>query len=113
MIKIKRIYEERDPQDGYRVLVDRLWPRGLSKDKAHLDNWLKEIAPSDELRHWFNHDPEKWEEFRKRYKEELSAMHPLLQELRGQARKGTLTLLYAAKDDHHNNAVVLKEVLEK
>jgi uncharacterized protein YeaO (DUF488 family) len=112
MIKIKRIYEEPDPQDGYRVLVDRLWPRGLSKEKTHLDSWLKEIAPSDELRHWFSHDPAKWEEFREKYQEELSAMQPLLHELRGQAKKGTLTLLYAAKDDKHNNAVVLKEVLE-
>jgi uncharacterized protein YeaO (DUF488 family) len=112
MIKIKRIYEEPEPQDGYRVLVDRLWPRGLSKEKTHLDSWLKEIAPSDELRHWFSHDPAKWGEFRKRYQAELAAMQPLLDELRGQAKKGTLTLLYAAKDDQHNNAVVLKDVLE-
>jgi len=112
-VKIKRIYEEPDPKDGLRLLVDRLWPRGLSKEKAHVDRWLKEIAPSDELRHWFGHDPAKWQEFRTRYRGELAATRPLLDEIAELAHKEPVTLLYAAKDEEHNNAVVLKELLEK
>jgi uncharacterized protein YeaO (DUF488 family) len=113
MIKIKRVYEEPDPRDGQRLLVDRLWPRGLSKERARVDRWLKEIAPSDELRRRFGHDPEKWPEFRARYLAELEDQRPLLQELSALARKETVTLVYAAHDEEHNNAVVLKELLQK
>ncbi|HLO25570.1 MAG TPA: DUF488 domain-containing protein [Geobacteraceae bacterium] len=111
MIKIKRIYDPPAPGDGRRILVDRLWPRGLSKDEARLDEWLKEIAPSDDLRKWFGHDPDRWEEFRKRYREELNSNGELLKLLRTEGGKGTVTLLFAAKDAEHNNAVVLKEML--
>jgi len=113
MIKIKRIYQEPDPQDGLRFLVDRLWPRGISKEQARVDRWLKEIAPSDELRRWFGHDPAKWDEFRGRYLAELKVQRSLLDEIVRQARKETVTLLYAARDEEHNNAVVLQELLEK
>lgn len=112
MVRLKRIYEERGPEDGTRVLVDRLWPRGLSKETAQLDRWEKELAPSDELRRWFGHDPDKWPEFRERYLGELGQKREQLAELRQLARRGRLTLLYAAKDEEHNNAVVLKELLE-
>ena len=111
MIRIKRIYDAPTPGDGRRVLVDRLWPRGVSKDEARIDEWLKEIAPSDELRKWFDHDPEKWAEFRKRYREELRPHGELMDRLRAEARQGTVTLLFAAKDVEHNNAVVLKELI--
>ena len=112
MIKLKRIYQQPDSGDGKRILVDRLWPRGISKDDAKLDGWLKEIAPSDALREWFGHDPARWEEFRKRYREELKLQDELLEQLRAETRKGTVTLLFAAKDEEHNNAVVLKELLD-
>lgn len=112
MIRIKRIYDPPAAGDGRRVLVDRLWPRGLSKDEVKVDEWLKEIAPSDELRKWFGHDPARWEEFRTRYREELKLHGELLERLRAEARKGTVTLLFAAKDEEHNNAVVLKELLD-
>ena len=111
MITIKRIYDQPDPQDGRRGLVDRLWPRGLAKEKARVDDWLKEIAPSEELRKWFGHDPGKWEEFRRRYREELRAHGELLEQLRERAKKGRVTLLFAARDAEHNNAVVLQELL--
>lgn len=111
MVKIKRIYDGPAPGDGRRVLIDRLWPRGISKDEAGIDEWLKEIAPSDELRKWFGHDPARWEEFRRRYREELEAHGELLERLRSEARKGTVTLLFAAKDAEHNNVVVLQEML--
>ena len=111
MITIKRIYDQPDPEDGRRVLVDRLWPRGLAKEKARVDDWLKEIAPSEELRKWFGHDPEKWDEFRRRYREELLAHGELLDRLREQAKKGRVTLLFAARDAEYNNAVVLQEIL--
>ncbi len=111
MIRIKRIYEPPAATDGRRVLVDRLWPRGMSKDEAKVDEWLKEIAPSDELRTWFGHDPAKWAEFRTRYREELKGHGELLDRLRAEARKETVTLLFAAKDEEHNNAVALKEIL--
>ena len=111
MVGIKRIYEPPVPEDGKRILVDRLWPRGLSKDEARLDEWLKEVAPSDELRRWFGHDPAKWEEFRRRYRQELKTQGEILERLRNEARKGTVTLLFAAKDEERNNAVVLKEML--
>ncbi len=112
MIRLKRIYEPPEPGDGRRILVDRLWPRGLAKDDAKLDEWLKEIAPSDDLRKWFGHDPAKWDEFRKRYRAELKPHEDILARLRAEARKGTVTLLFAAKDEEHNNAVVLQEMLQ-
>lgn len=111
MVKIKRVYEEPDPADGRRILVDRLWPRGRSKEQAHVDWWLKEIAPSDELRRWFGHEPAKWQEFKARYREELLAKRPLLEEMRNLAAKETITLLYAARDREHNNAELLRELL--
>ncbi len=113
MIRIKRIYEPPAAADGRRVLIDRLWPRGMSKNEAKVDEWLKEIAPSDELRTWFGHDPAKWAEFRTRYREELKDHGELLDRLRAEAHKGTVTLLFAARDEEHNNAVVLKELLSR
>ena len=112
MVKIKRIYQEPDPADGRRILVDRLWPRGITKERARVDWWLKEIAPSDELRRWFGHDPSRWQEFGVRYRKELMAQSALLEELRALAARENITLLYAAKDQEHNNAVLLKELLE-
>ncbi|MBV6411131.1 MAG: DUF488 domain-containing protein [Burkholderiales bacterium] len=110
-IKLKRAYETPAKSDGMRILVDRLWPRGLSKARAAIDQWLKEVAPSNELRQWFGHDPEKWPEFRKRYRAELKD-NPALAELRDLSRKGTVTLVYSAKDELHNQAVVLRQVLD-
>ncbi len=112
MVRIKRVYDPPSADDGRRVLVDRLWPRGVAKDAAHIDEWLKEIAPSDELRKWFGHEPARWKEFRRRFREELQDETALLERLRGEARQGTVTLLFAAKDEEHNNAVVLRELLE-
>ncbi len=111
MIRIKRIYDPPAPDDGRRILIDRLWPRGLTKEAARLDDWLKEVAPSDELRHWFGHDPARWEEFRERYRAELSGQGELLDRLRAAGEAGTVTLLFAAADTEHNNAVVLQEML--
>lgn len=112
-IAIKRVYEEPAASDGKRVLVDRLWPRGVSKDQAALDDWCKDVAPSDELRKWFGHDPEKWPEFRKRFRAELDANEDGWQPLLDMARKARkLTLLYGARDEAHNNAVVLKAYLD-
>lgn len=111
MIRIKRVYDGPDPTDGKRVLVDRLWPRGITKEAAQVDQWLKDLAPSNELRTWFNHDLGRWEEFRSRYMAELQDHRDLLNELHVGAAKGTITLLYAAKDQEHNNAVVLKELI--
>ena len=115
MIHCKRVYEAPEHGDGYRVLVDRLWPRGLTHEKAALDEWLKDVAPSNDLRHWFGHEPTKWAEFERRYHEELSSpdVQEQLAHLRKIAKSKTLTLLYAARDEEHNNALVLKEVLEK
>jgi|SRR5579864_7001908 len=111
MIKIKRIYELPEKKDGFRILVDRLWPRGISKEKAHVDLWLKDIAPSDKLRKWFSHDPKKWIEFKSKYAKELEN-NPLLQRIIHLEKENkVLTLLYSAKDCEHNNAVVLYEVL--
>ena len=110
-IKIKRVYEPRDGGDGFRVLVDRVWPRGVTKEKAAVDLWLKEVAPSTELRKWFGHDPQRWDEFRARYRAELEAQPALIEQLRERAGKGALTLVYSAHDEAHNQAVVLKEVL--
>lgn len=111
MIQTKRIYEEPATSDGYRVLVDRLWPRGVSKDKAKIDEWLKEVGPSDELRKWFSHDPVKYPEFKKRYEKELAA-NPTFAELQGVVKAhDTVTLLYSAHDTEHNQAVVLLGLL--
>jgi uncharacterized protein YeaO (DUF488 family) len=111
MIKLKRVYDPPDRRDGKRVLVDRLWPRGITKEDAAVDLWLREIAPSNELRKWFGHDPGRWQEFRKRYRTELEEKADLVHELSNAARKGTVTLLYSAKDTEHNNAVVLRELI--
>ena len=110
-IRVKRAYEPPSPEDGTRVLVDRLWPRGLRKAEAAIDCWLKEIAPSSELRRWFGHDPSRWEEFRHRYRAELSARPELLDKLRALMEQGALTLVYAARDEDHNHAVVLRDML--
>lgn len=113
MLKIKRVYEDAQHNDGYRVLVDRLWPRGLTKEKAAVDLWLKEIAPSPELRKWFNHEPEKFPEFNKRYRAELK-QNPAVEELRALGREHkTITLVYGAHDPKHNQAVVLQNYLGK
>lgn len=113
MIQLKRAYEEPDTADGERILVDRLWPRGLTKQEARIDLWLKEIAPSTELRKWFGHDPSKWKRFRGRYETELRHNDDLIKLLRGKAKESTITLIYAARDEEHNEAVVLKQFLEK
>ena len=110
-VKLKRAYESPSRDDGERVLVDRLWPRGLARIKARIDLWLKDVAPSTELRQWFGHDPEKWSEFKKRYRAELKD-NPAWLELQSLAHQGNLTLVYAAKDQLHNEAVVLKQLLE-
>ena len=114
MVKVKRVYEEPSPADGQRILVDRLWPRGIKKTAASLSAWLKDLAPSDELRRWFSHDPRRWREFHRRYLQELEdpAKAPLLDDLLARARQGTVTLVFAAKDEERNNAVVVKTVLE-
>jgi uncharacterized protein YeaO (DUF488 family) len=106
-IKIKRIYETPEKEDGFRILVDRLWPRGFTKERAAVDLWLKEIAPSTALRKWFNHIPEKWEEFKKRYRSEIRENKEALSLLKEQIKKGNVTLLYAAKDEEHNDAIIL------
>jgi len=114
MIKTKRIYESPAEENGFRILVDRLWPRGVQKEKVKIDQWLKEIAPSDELRRWFSHDPEKWEEFKKKYEKELATKQELLNQIRqAEKEEGTVTLLYSARDTKHNNAVALKTMLGK
>ena len=111
-VVIKGVRDEPSHEDGRRVLVDRLWPRGMRKEDAPFQLWIKDAAPSSELRHWFGHDPERWQEFRKKYETELSANLSALQPLLDIARQGTLTLLYAAHDETHNNAVVLAEYLQ-
>lgn len=111
-VAIKRVYEAPDNADGQRVLVDRLWPRGVAKKDAALALWLKEIAPSDDLRKWFGHDPERWAEFQKRYRAELDANKETVAQLRGVLREGKVTLLYGAHDEVHNNAAALKEYLQ-
>lgn len=114
MIQIKRAYEDSDPQDGYRILVDGLWPRGISKKKLKIDLWLKEIAPSNELRKSFGHDPLKWDEFQAKYRDELKEKNDLLILIKQKEEKyKKLTLIYAAKDQKHNNAVVLLKILTK
>jgi len=110
-IRLKRAYEPAETGDGVRILVDRLWPRGVSKEKAALDDWMKDIAPSTELRKWFDHDPERWAEFERRYKAELRQHAEELEHIRAMARTRTVTLVYGARDEEHNDAVVLKDVL--
>jgi uncharacterized protein YeaO (DUF488 family) len=112
-LKIKRAYEEPAKDDGARILVDRLWPRGLTKAKARIDLWLKDIAPSTELRKWFAHDPAKWTEFQARYKEELKQHNEQLALLRQKSAKGPVTLIYAARDQEHNEAAVLERILQR
>jgi uncharacterized protein YeaO (DUF488 family) len=111
-VRIKRAYERPEPGDGFRVLVDRLWPRGVAKDDARIDLWLKEIAPSTELRQWFNHDPARWAEFQQRYLGEIERHQEAIERLGAAAHNQTLTLVYGAKDEEHNNAVVLKRLIE-
>lgn len=114
-IAIKRVYDEPEPKDGTRVLVDRLWPRGLSKERAHVDSWLKELAPSNELRKWFGHEPEKFAEFRRRYEEELRSAEAevALKQLEDKAKQGPVTLVFATHEVEHNNAVVLQAYLQQ
>ena len=110
-LRLKRAYEPVASDDGKRILIDRLWPRGLSKEDAALDEWMKEIAPSTELRQWFGHDPARWAEFQRRYRAELHAHADALERLRTLARKETVTLVYSAHDEAHNDAIVLQDVL--
>jgi uncharacterized protein YeaO (DUF488 family) len=110
-VHVKRIYDEAGPDDGYRVLIDHVWPRGVSRERARLDEWARELAPSDDLRRWFAHDPERFEEFRARYRDELANRRAVLLELARRASGGPVTILYAARDRQHNNAVVLAALL--
>jgi len=112
-IQVKRIHEPPDPADGYRALIDRLWPRGISRPRAALDNWLIDLAPSTELRKWFHEDPRRWTQFVRRYRAELRAQASMLEALRQRARQQRLTLLYAARDPRRNHALVLRDVLRK
>jgi uncharacterized protein YeaO (DUF488 family) len=112
-VRIKRAYEPATDSDGHRVLTDRIWPRGITREEAHLDEWARELAPSTELRRWFGHDPARFDKFRRRYTEELGAHEEQLRQLRRRAREGTLTLVYGARDTEHNDAVVLAEVLRR
>jgi uncharacterized protein YeaO (DUF488 family) len=112
-VRLKRVYDKPAKADGRRVLVDRIWPRGLTKKQARIDEWAKEIAPSDRLRKWFGHDPARWEEFNKRYAGELSKKREQAEQLARAAKKRTVTLLFGAKDINHNNAVALKEYLQR
>jgi len=111
-VRTKRVYLEADDEDGTRILVDRLWPRGLTKEKAKVDLWLKEIAPSTELRKWFGHDPGRWTEFQTRYAEELKSHSEQLALLKQEANRGPITLVFGARDEEHNQAVVLQRVLQ-
>jgi uncharacterized protein YeaO (DUF488 family) len=110
-VQIKRIYEAATPEDGYRVLVDRMWPRGISRRRAVLDGWERNLAPTDELREWYGHVPERFDEFARRYRSELGAHADVLRELRERSRAGTLTLVFSARDPAHSNAAVLADVL--
>ena len=113
MIKLKRAYEKHARADGERILVERLWPRGLTKLQAKIDLWLKDVAPSTELRRWFGHDPKKWDEFRQRYQEELKQKDEPINLLKRKAKAGTITLIYAARDEDHNGALVLQQFLQR
>jgi len=112
MIRLKRAYEKPSPDDGTRILVERLWPRGLSKERAAVDVWLKDVAPSTELRQWFGHDPAKWERFEERYWKELEEKEDAVRLLKQKGKQGTVTLVYAARDEEHNGALALKRFLE-
>jgi len=112
-VRVKRVYDLPAKADGYRMLVDRLWPRGLKKSEARIDEWLREIAPSTALRKWFKHDPDKWKEFKKKYSAELDDHREQVEKLAREARKRTITLLFSARDTEHNNAVALKEYIEQ
>jgi uncharacterized protein YeaO (DUF488 family) len=112
-IRLRRAYDAPTGTDGYRVLVDRLWPRGVSKDDAHIDDWARELAPSDELRRWFGHDPQRWDTFVQRYRAELDQHGETFDRLVERVRHGPVTLVYGARDAQHNNAVVLRDVLEE
>ncbi len=111
-IRTKRVYDPPSPDDGTRVLVDRIWPRGVSKEKANVDEWAKEVAPSNELRKWFGHDPDKWKEFERRYFAELKKNPDVRKEVLPPGHKATVTLVFGARDTEHNNAVALKSYLE-
>jgi uncharacterized protein YeaO (DUF488 family) len=110
-VRTKRVYDAPEPGDGYRVLIDRLWPRGVSRERAHLDEWARELAPSDGLRTWFNHDPARFVEFRRRYREELRDHADRIEQLRARASTSPVTIVYGARDEKHNNAAVLAELL--
>ena len=111
-IKLKRVYDDSGAAEGYRVLVDRVWPRGISKESLRLDEWLRDLAPSTKLRKWFGHDPSRWESFRRQYLDELQAKQVELKRLQTIAKRGPLILLYGAKDEEHNQAVVIRELLQ-
>jgi uncharacterized protein YeaO (DUF488 family) len=113
MIKVKRVYAPAEPGDGRRFLVDRVWPRGIRKEDAHVEAWLKDVAPSDELRKWFNHAPERWAEFRRRYRRELDSHRDALAPLLEAAPHSDITLVYGARDEQHNQALVIKERLDE
>jgi uncharacterized protein YeaO (DUF488 family) len=113
MIEVKRAYEEPQKKDGLRILVDRMWPRGVKKEKAAIDEWTKDIAPSSKLRKWFSHDPEKWQEFKRRYFKELKEKNDLVKRIKEKAKDQTITLIHSAKDVKYNNAVALKEYIEE
>jgi uncharacterized protein YeaO (DUF488 family) len=113
MIRLKRAYEAPSSDDGTRILVERLWPRGVCKEEAAIDLWLKEVAPSTELRKWYGHDPDKWEEFRRRYLAELDAKREVLDDLRRLLESGPVTFVFAARDEEHNSALLLKEYMEQ
>src|SRR5579864_4276078 len=112
MIHLKRAYEDPAPADGERILVERLWPRGLTKERAAVDLWLKDVAPSPELRKWFGHDPARWEQFQERYRRELGKQEDAVRLLKQKAKQGSVTLVYAARDEEHNGAVALKRFLQ-
>jgi uncharacterized protein YeaO (DUF488 family) len=112
-VRTKRIYDPAEPDDGYRVLIDHIWPRGVSRERARLDDWARELAPSDELRKWFDHVPARFAEFRSRYRDELAEQPERLDELRARAASGPLTIVYAARDREHNNAAVVSELLRE
>ena len=113
MLKVKRLYDEKSTQDGMRILVDRVWPHGVKKEDFDYDEWYKELAPSTELRKWFDHDPEKWDDFKKKYFKELKKQDKLLEEIKGKSDGHNVTLIYGAKDEEHNQAIVIKEYIEK
>ena len=113
MIQLKRVYDKKEPHDGVRFLVERLWPRGVRKADIHMDGWQKEVGPSDQLRKWFSHDPAKWTEFQHKYLAELEQRPEAWEPILSAAKRGTVTLLYSSHDTEHNNAVALRQFLEK